>query len=122
MPCGHYICPDDILDWAWNQMKDLKHEFNCPICPSILSIEDIIKFGLPTEEEKQFLMTALSVNFCESQDVVQCPNCSSYCQRINSECPRVECIVCAVKERINSGFCWYCLGKWKNATKYQNDC
>ena len=101
MQCSHYICPECILDWAWIQIELLKHNITCHQCSSILSIEDIIKFGLPTEEEKQFLMTALSVNFCESQDIVQCPNCSSYCQRMNSECPRVECTVCAMKGRKN---------------------
>ena len=121
MQCGHYVCPDDILDCAWLQINNSQHNILCLQCSSILSIEDIIKFGLPTEEEKHFLMIALSVNFCESQDVVQCPNCSSYCQRINSECPRVECAVCAMKGRKNV-FCWYCLREWKEVNKYQNGC
>ena len=119
--CGHFICPDCLLDLVWYQILNIKQGFFCPVCPRILSIEDIIKFGLPTEEEKQCIMTALSVNFCESQDIVQCPNCSSYYQRINSECPRMECIVCAMKGRKNV-FCWYCLREWKKVSKYQDSC
>ena len=121
MKCGHYICPDDILDCAWAQLKTLKHQITCATCTTIIDIDDVIKFGLPSEEEKQFLTTALSVNFCSSQDIQQCLNCKSYCQRQNTDNPQVTCLVCTNNTGTKYLFCWCCLRKWKNApANYQN--
>ena len=69
MKCGHFICPDDILTHAWEEIKLLKFEISCAFCPAIIDAEDIIKFGLPDCEEKQFIEAAISLNFCESQDI-----------------------------------------------------
>ena len=114
MKCGHFICPDDILDSAWQQIKTMKHQIKCSSCIAVIDIDDIIKFGLPTEEEKQFLCTALSVNFCASQDIQQCLNCKSYCQRQRTDSPQVTCLVCTKNTGSSYLFCWYCLRGWKN--------
>ena len=90
MKCGHFICPDDILNHAWGQIKHLKFEINCVSCSAIINTDDIIKFGLPDWEEKQFLEAAISVNFCESQDIQQCPSCQSFCQRKETDNPQVH--------------------------------
>ena len=121
MKCGHYICPDDILDSVWSQIKSLKYQITCATCTTIIDTDDMIKFGLPSEEEKQFLTTALSVNFCSSQDIQQCLNCKSYCQRQNTDSPQVTCLVCTKNTGTNYLFCWCCLRRWKNApANYQN--
>ena len=84
-------------------------------------MEDIIKFGLPNDDEKQLLNAAISVNFCESQDTQQCPGCQTYCQRIQTDSPQVICIVCTKKMKKNNIFCWSCLKSWNNPGSYQ-DC
>ncbi|KAI6653415.1 hypothetical protein LOD99_3634 [Oopsacas minuta] len=119
MRCGHYICPDDILLNTWEQIQHLKFEVSCPSCPAIISIEDIMKFGLPDCEEKQFIEAAISVNFCESQDIQQCPNCQSYCQRKKTDTAQVQCTICTKNMKKSFEFCWFCLREWNNAANYQ---
>lgn len=119
MSCGHYMCPDDILNHTWEQLKHLKYEISCASCPVIIKMEDIMKFGLPDDEEKQFIEAAISVNFCESQDIQQCPNCQSYCQRIRSDTAQVICTMCTKRTGGNYEFCWFCLRKWNNKGNYQ---
>lgn len=114
MKCGHFICPDDLLDWTWKQIKRLKYEISCANCRDIISMEDIIKFGLPKEDEQHFLDTAISINFCGSQDIQQCPSCQSFCQRIQGDKPRVICTLCTSKKQMEYAFCWYCLRQWIN--------
>lgn len=122
MKCGHYLCPDDLLDSVWMQIKSLKHQITCATCVAIFNIDDIIKFGIPSEEEKQFLMTALSVNFCLSQDIQQCLTCKSYCQRQRTDSPQVTCLVCTQNTGKNHLFCWHCLRSWKNAPNNTQVC
>ena len=62
MECGHFICPDDILDWAWEQLSTMKYEIGCSECGKPIKQDDIIKFGLPSLEEKQFLTTAIIIS------------------------------------------------------------
>ena len=114
MECGHYICPDDILDWAWEQLSNMKHEIGCTECGKTIKQDDIIKFGLPTLEEKQFLLTAITTNFCESQDIQTCPKCQTLCQRTRTDNPQVHCTVCAKKRGNVFMFCWYCMREWNN--------
>ena len=116
MGCGHYVCPDDILDWAWEQLRTMKHEIRCPECEYILKQDDIIKFGLPKTEEKLFLLTAITTNFCESQDIQECPKCQTLCQRTRTDNPQVHCTVCAKKRGNLFMFCWYCMREWNNTS------
>ena len=120
MQCGHYLCPDDVLDWAWDEIKRSKHQINCPTCVAIISMEDIITFGIPNSDEKQFLDTAILVNYCESQDIQKCPGCDTYCERIQTDSPQVICTICTRKKK-NNIFCWSCLKPWNNPGNYQ-DC
>ena len=119
MACSHFICPDDILNWAWQQLSNMKHEISCAECPEIISQDDIIRFGLPTLEEKQFLLTAFSTNLCESQDIQECPQCRTLCQRTRTDNPQVHCTVCPKKPGNLFMFCWYCMREWNNPSNYQ---
>ena len=121
MECGHYICPDDILDTAWGQLSNRKHEIDCTECNKHIKQDDIIKFGLPTLEEEQFLITAITTNFCKSQGIQPCPKCRSLCQRTRTDTPLVHCTVCLKKRGNLFEFCWYCLGEWNNPLNFQ-DC
>ena len=119
MECGHYICPDDLLDWTWQQLSNMKYEIGCADCDKPIKQDDIINFGLPTLEEKQFLITAITTNFCENKDIQQCPQCQTLCQRTNTDNPQVHCTVCAKKSGKIYMFCWYCLHEWNNPSNYQ---
>ncbi|KAI6661915.1 E3 ubiquitin-protein ligase RNF19A-like [Oopsacas minuta] len=122
LKCGHYVCPVDILDNTWQQIKTLKHEISCASCTKMVDIDDIIILGLPNDEEKQFLNAALSVNFCASQDIQQCIRCKSYCQRKNEDSPQVNCLVCTKNMSKPYLFCWYCLGEWKSSPTEGKNC
>ena len=119
MKCGHYICPDDLLDHVWQQIKRLKYEINCATCTKIIEVDDIMIFGLPESDEKQYIYAALSINFCSSQDIQQCPSCKSYCQRKTTDNPQVICIVCSKNKSEPYLFCWYCLSQWNNPGNYK---
>ena len=119
MKCGHYFCPNDLLDCAWQQVKVQKYEISCIVCARMIDIEDIIKFGLPGDDERQLLTTALSVNYCASQDIQQCPSCRSYCQRHQPNQVQTNCAVCSRNMKLTYLFCWYCLRAWKNPRSEQ---
>ena len=115
MKCGHYICPEDILENAWYQIIRLIHQITCVCCTAIIDIDDIIKFGLPSEKEQRFLTTSLSVNLCSSEDIQQCLTCRSHCERQRTDSPQVICLVCTQNTGKRYLFCWYCLRSWKNS-------
>ena len=119
MACGHYICPDCLLTWTWEQLSNMKHEIGCNECGKPIKQDDIIKFGLPTLEEKQFIITAITTNFYESQNIQECPQCRTLCQRTRTDTPQVHCTVCPKKAGKFFMFCWYCMREWKNASDYQ---
>ena len=119
MTCGHFICPDDLLDNTWEQIKNLKFEISCAKCPHIISTDDIIKFGIPNDKEEQLLTVAISVNFCESQDIQLCPGCESFCTRKDSNNPAVKCLSCTNKKMKDYHFCWYCLKEWNNPSNFR---
>ena len=119
MRCGHYLCPDDLLDQAWREVETMKYEVSCTACDKIIPYEDIIKFGLPTLEEEQFLTTAITTNFYESQDINECPKCHTLCSRQRSDSPQVHCSICPKSGANYFMFCWYCLRDWKNLVDQQ---
>ena len=119
MKCGHYMCPDDILDSAWQQVQTMKYEVCCTECDCIFPTEHIIKYGLPTLEEEQFLTTAITTNFYESQDIQECPQCRTLCSRQGTDSPEVHCTICPKKGESYFMFCWYCLREWKNKGNHQ---
>lgn len=38
MECAHYICPDDLLEWTWGQLRNMKYEINCAMCVKLIMI------------------------------------------------------------------------------------
>ena len=119
MKCGHFICPDDILDKAWLDVGNMKYEIICTECDKEISMQDVFKFGLPALDEEQFLTTAITTNFYESQDIQQCSQCNTLCQREKKDTPQVHCIICPCQGTKCYTFCWYCLGEWKNSNSHE---
>ena len=114
MKCGHYICPNCLLNLAWMEIENLNYTICCGCCGKIIDIDEVIHFGIPDGKEKQFITSALSLNFCDKQDIQQCPKCSSYCERMDSNNPQVNCPYCTNILCKPYLFCWNCLGEWKN--------
>ena len=125
MKCGHYICPDDILNSAWQQINNSKHEITCVMCTRVFDIDDLLKFGLPSEQEFQFLTTALSFNFLSRPDEMieltdknqknvkvprmrACPGCKTLLQH-DGGCNEMTCDHC------RHSFCYICLSPTKVA-------
>ena len=119
MKCGHFICSNDILDKAWMDVSKMKFEITCTNCDKEISMEDVLKFGLPKLDEEQFLTMAITTNFYESQDIQQCPQCDTLCQRERKDTPEVNCIVCPRKGNNYFTFCWFCMREWKNSNSHQ---
>ena len=121
MKCGHFICPDDILNKAWSDVSQMKFEITCTevFCDEEISMEDIFKFGLPKLDEEQFLTMAITTNFYESQDIQQCPQCDTLCQRERKSSPEVNCTICPRKGNNYFTFCWFCMREWKNSNSHQ---
>ena len=123
MKCGHYICPDDILNNAWKQISNSKHEITCVACTRVFDVDEILKFGLPSEQESQFLTTALSFNFLSRPDETielidknqkkvnvprmrACPGCKTLLQH-DGGCNEMTCDLC------RHSFCYICLSPTK---------
>ena len=112
--CGHYFCPDCLLNWAWSQVASMKVDTGCGYCGKVISIGELIKFGMPSKEETLHLTTAITTNFYMSQDINNCPKCETVCCRKSNDSVQVQCTICPTQGNGNFSFCWYCLRTWKN--------
>ncbi len=116
MPCGHSMSPDGLMDYCWNEISLVKPEVHCPICSREWTIDIISKFGCASDIEIHELENGLSKNFCLSDpNIIECPSCTSFCERRDKTNSCVQCIVCTKKKAKYYHFCWQCLGEWKNA-------
>ncbi len=115
LPCGHSISPDGLMDYCWNEISSCKPEIRCPLCNQEWPIEVISKYGCATHTEIHELENGLSKNFClNDPSILECPNCTSFCERRDTTKLCVQCIVCSKKKAKYYHFCWQCLGEWKN--------
>ncbi len=120
MPCGHSMSPDGLMDYCWNEISSCKPEIRCPeircpLCNQEWPIEVISKYGCATDTEIHQLENGLSRNFCLSDpNILECPICTSFCERRDTTNLCVQCIVCTKKKGKYCYFCWECLGEWKN--------
>lgn len=116
MKCGHFVSPDGLLDSVWQCLKMGFFTIYCPQCPSIIEFEEILSIGRPSELEHQFIETAININYCLSLDIIQCPKCSSFCERKDTSINKTKCTVCTKETSTQFWFCWYCLHTWNNST------
>ena len=126
MPCNQgkhtAMHPYCLMMFSWNEVFDgKKSEIACPQCQTNWELDVIKKYGVASERETHLLSEGLSENFIQNdKNIVECPGCKSFCERINKTLPRVRCRICA-KEGKNPEFCWYCLQGWKNQSS-NTDC
>ncbi len=67
------------------------------------------KYGCVEEGEKKQLEIGLCCLF--DPNVLDCPSCTSFCERKDSA---YQCVVCTKKKAKSDCFCWQCLKEWKN--------
>lgn len=117
MPCGHSMCPDALMDYAWSEVSTHKKtRVKCPWCPEEWSIDVIRRYGGATPSEIEQLELGISQNFfTSSSDINQCPKCQTYFTREDSKINNVKCVICSREQGSNYYFCWFCLRDWKNS-------
>ena len=77
---------------------------------------EIKKYGGAVEDEMTEITTKLSENFfLASEEILQCPNCKSYCKRANPRDLRAKCVNCAKQKKSNPWFCWSCKRPWSGS-------
>ena len=115
MPCSHSMSPDGLMDYCWSEIGSRHSEILCPLCNTEWTIDVTCKYGCATMTEIHELEAGLSHNYClSSQEVLECPSCSSFCERKNHTKLCVECIICTKKKGKIFYFCWQCLSKWES--------
>ena len=118
VPCGHSMSPDGLMDYCWNEISMCKPEIRCPLCNQEWPIEVISKYGCATNTQIRELENGLSKKFCLSNpNILECPSCSSFCERKNKTKLRVQCLICTKKKGKSYHFCWECLGEWRNSQR-----
>ena len=115
MPCSHSISPDGLMEYCWNEIGGKKHEIHCPLCNEEWTIDIIVKYGCASKEELHQLEIGFSNNFCiHSEDVIECPSCTSFCERKDNKDLCTKCLICSQKKNKDYYFCWQCLREWRN--------
>ncbi len=115
MPCRHSMSPNALMEYCWSELRNRKCQIRCPTCNQEWTMDTICKYGCVEEGEKKQLEIGLSNNFCQSDpNVLDCPSCTSFCERKDSANQCVQCVVCTKKKGKSYCFCWQCLKEWKN--------
>jgi len=116
MPCRHPISPDGLMDYCWNEISGRKkYEIRCSLCNAEWPVDVVCKYGCVSATEKGQLEIGLSNNYCLSNpNILECPSCTSFCERMNEEKHCVMCRICSKKTGKPYHFCWQCLREWKN--------
>ena len=118
MPCGHSMCPACIVRYALSEVVDGSNQTKIVCyglnCEQVWTPGVIKRFSGASDEEMAEITTKLSQNFfIESEEVLRCPNCQSYCKRADSSRLSAKCENCAAKGRkVNPWFCWRCKKPW----------
>ena len=122
-PVKHSCCPGCLMEYCWGEVGNdrLKTAISCPLCSTEWDLGVIKRYAGASDREVVLLSESLSENVIRSDpNIMECPGCSSYCERMNKKSPRVICLMCK-KEKKKPEFCWHCMEPWTNQSSY-NDC
>lgn len=114
LTCHHTIAPDMLYSSCLSQLNDRKTFFTCPvsICHAKLEFEEVIEKACLSDDEISFFEQRVNKNTVEKGKA--CPGCTSYCERIDENNPRVECCYCRKQGKAAYEFCWSCGFNWEN--------
>ncbi|CAG8646386.1 7981_t:CDS:2, partial [Acaulospora morrowiae] len=131
MPCGHAIGAESLTAYCRSLVSEGKFQFYCPYidptsndrCYSEWQYADILRIGLLNDEEREYFETKISENYSfRALGVQECPQCSTFCERIDKNRSSVICIICSRKPGAKEfAFCWYCLHEVKSKNSYRCD-
>jgi len=123
MSCGHAITPESLLAYCMSILTAGRFIFYCPNidrktgvnCRKEWQYVDVRLIASLGETEQIYFETKINENYMlKASGIQQCPQCSSYCERMNNKDNRVVCPVCSTKKQ-SYEFCWFCLHKWKSS-------
>ena len=126
MPCKpvkHPCCPGCLIQYCWNEVGNdrLKTAISCSLCSTEWDLGVIKRYAGASNGEVALFSECLSANVIRSDpNIMECPGCSSYCERKDKTSSRVICPLCR-KEGKKLEFCWHCMKPWTNQSSY-NDC
>ena len=117
MPCGHAMCPTCVVRYALSEVVDGSNQTKIVClhsgCEEIWTPGVIKKYGGAADSEMTEITAKLSENFfLESEEVLRCPNCKSYCKRADPSRLSAKCENCAKLRKSNPWFCWRCQQAW----------
>lgn len=114
LTCRHAITPDTLYSSCLSQLNDRKTFFKCPVqsCHAQIEFEEVIQKACLFDDEISFFEQRINKNTVEKGKT--CPDCTSFCERIDSNNSRVVCFYCSKKGKCIFEFCWDCGLNWKN--------
>lgn len=114
LTCRHAITPDMLYSSCLSQLNDRKAFFKCPVqsCHAQIEFEEVIQKACLSDDEISFFEQRINKNALEKGKT--CPDCTSFCERKDSNNPRVVCFYCSTKGKGTFEFCWDCGLNWKN--------
>jgi len=122
LSCGHAVDPNSLTAWCKSLIDDGKVEFICPAivdaiknrkCNKKWNYDEVKRIALLNELETEYFEKKLSENSLKTYvDVKQCPNCSSFVERLDPNNLRVKCTLCSRLLKKSYKFCWQCEREW----------
>ncbi|XP_060076427.1 uncharacterized protein LOC132556048 [Ylistrum balloti] len=109
MSCGHAATPENIYRYCLTKLNSNDLGFKCMECSTIWDFAEIACKADMSEDESVFFTRKMSdVFIAESNDIRECPQCRSFCTRIDTNNKYVACQVCKENGRTSYSFCWEC--------------
>ena len=122
LSCGHAVDPNSLTAWCKSLIDDGKVEFICPAivdanknrkCNKKWNYDEVKRIALLNELETEYFEKKLSENSLKTYvDFKQCPNCSSFVERLDANNLRVKCTLCSRLLKKSYEFCWQCEREW----------
>jgi len=122
LSCGHAVDPNSLTAWCKSLIDDGKIEFFCPAivdvnknlkCNKKWNYDEVKRIALLNELESEYFEKKLSENSLKTYvDFKQCPNCSSFVERLDANNLRVKCTLCSRLLKKSYEFCWQCEREW----------
>ena len=89
-----------------------KYNKNLFFKQNIRTFKEIRKMAMLNFEESQYIEKKMNENIINKQnDIFQCPECQSYCVKLNKKSKKINCKRCEILKK-NSIFCSNCLHRW----------
>jgi hypothetical protein len=129
LSCGHAADPNSLTNWVKHLLDSGKTELTCPAvvstsnrtCGAVWEFSEIVDKCLLTQDELAYFEQAISENSIKnSLTIKQCPECTSYLERVDSLDLKMTCIICKIIYDKEFSFCWQCESEWTGGRSGRN--